>query len=237
MNNFRKITPGHLPNNRFKLLRSSTIYVLILLVFVIALHSCGGVFTRIVGKDHEFSLDSFSFSGKYLDISNETENARATFWKPDGSIVFITGRYSNNIAAYQLKEHWQIHTAEFLHDVIVPGEFQHGLYIREDGMMMWVFDRTSIWEFNLETPWDITTRSPGINHYLSHFALRGHDIDFKPDGSIMFIDDRNAGAVFEYTLATLWNVAPGTDDGAEETHESFVDSSRPPKPQRDFQTT
>lgn len=155
-------------------------------------------------------LKDFTYQGKYLDISVETENSRATFWKPDGTIVFITGRYTNNVAAYHLNEPWQIHTAKFLHDVIVPGEFQHGLYFREDGLMMWVFDRTSIWEFTLGTPWDITTRSEGINHDLSHFALRGHDIDFKPDGSILFIDDRNAGAVFEYSLATPWDVASGT---------------------------
>lgn len=183
---------------------------MIILIFVIAPQSCNKIVTEEGGSHHDFSLDNFYFSGKYLDISDETGDARTTFWKPDGSIVFITGRYTNNVAAYQLTEPWQIHTAEFLQDVIVPGEFQHGLYLHEDGLMMWVFDRTSIWEFSLSTPWDITTCSEGINHDLSHFALRGHDIDFKPDGSILFIDDRNAGAVFEYTLATPWDVASGT---------------------------
>ncbi len=115
-----------------------------------------------------------------------------------------------NNTGYKLSEPWQIHTAGFLHDAEVPGEFQHGLYFREDGMMMWVSDRTSIWEFTLDTSWYITTRSEGINHNLSNFVLRGHDIDFEPDGTILFIDDRNAGAVFEYTLATPWDVASGS---------------------------
>ena len=189
---------------------SGVISVLILLSLIFFLQSCGVRSTQNGEVEHEFSINDFSYSGKYLDISNETENARATFWKPDGTIVYITGRYSDNVAAYKLTEPWQINTAEFLHDKKLPGEFQHGLYFREDGLMMWVFDRTSIWEFTLGTPWDITTRSEGINHDLSHFALRGHDIDFKPDGSILFIDDRNAGAVFEYSLATPWDVASGT---------------------------
>ena len=158
----------------------------------------------------DFLLKDFVYTGKYLDISNETENARATFWKPDGTIVFITGRYTDNVAAYKLTEPWQIHTGEFMHDEKLPGEFQHGLYFREGGKMMWVFDRTSIWEFTLDSAWDITTRSEGINHDLSHFTQRGHDIDFKPNGSIIFIDDRNAGAVFEYTLSTPWDVSSGT---------------------------
>jgi hypothetical protein len=158
----------------------------------------------------EYFLTDFAYSGKFLDISNETENARATFWKPDGTVVFITGRDTDNVAAYKLSEPWQINTAEFLHEINLPGENQHGLYFREDGKMMWVFDRTSIWSFNLATPWDITSRSEGTNHDLSQFLQRGHDIDFKPDGSILFIDDRNAGAVYEYSLTIPWDVNTGT---------------------------
>ena len=165
---------------------------------------------QALNQSTEYFLNDFVYSGKYLDISNETENARATFWKPDGTLVFITGRYTDNVAAYKVSEPWQINTAEFLHDINLPGENQHGLYFREDGKMMWVFDRTSIWSFTLETAWNITTRSEGTNHDLSHFAQRGHDIDFKPDGTILFIDDRNAGAVYEYTLSTPWDVDSGT---------------------------
>lgn len=194
----------------FRSFQSGNRAIGILLVISLVLQACGQRKAPVGNQEQDILLEHFSYSEKYLDISNETENSRATFWKPDGTIVFITGRYSNNVAAYQLSEPWQIHTAAFLHDVIVLGEFQHGLYFREDGLMMWVFDRTSIWEFSLENPWDITTRSEGKNHDLSHFVQRGHDIDFKPDGSIMFIDDRNAGAVFEYTLATPWDVASGT---------------------------
>ena len=154
-------------------------------------------------------FQQYTYSGKFLDISAETSDARASFWKSDGTLLFIVGRQSNNVAAYIVEEPWQVHTADFLHDTNVPGESQHGLYFREDGKLMCIFDRTSIWSFTLATPWDITTRSEGINHDLSHFVLRGHDIDFKPDGTILFIDDRNAGAIFEYTLSTPWDLHTG----------------------------
>lgn len=162
------------------------------------------------GSSGDAFITNFKFSGKHLDISADTENARASYWNPAGTIVFVTGRYTDNVAAYALQEPWQIQTAELLYETPVPGEFQHGLYIREDGLKMWIFDRRSIWEFDLETAWDLTTRSDGINHDLSHFTLRGHDIDFKPDGSVLFIDDRNAAAVFEYSLSTPWDVSSGS---------------------------
>jgi len=155
-------------------------------------------------------LDHFAYSGKYLDISAETLNARATHWRPDGSMVFVTGRYTDNVAAYMVETPWDLATASFTHDVKVPGEFQHGLYFREDGHRMWVFDRTSIWTFDLANPWDITSISEGENTDLSHFVERGHDIDFTPDGKTIFIDDRNTGAVFAMDLATPWDVSTGT---------------------------
>ncbi|TVQ19848.1 MAG: hypothetical protein EA361_00520 [Bacteroidetes bacterium] len=182
-------------------------WMLFVAVFIL-FYSCGPS-SPMDSHSTDLFLDNFSYSGKYLDISNETENARATHWKPDGSIVFITGRYSNNVAAYILEEPWEISTATFLHDVVVPGEFQHGLFIKPDGNRMWVFDRTSIWEMDLVTPWNITTISESRNIYVGDFVERGHDIDFTPGGDTLFIDDRNTGAVFAMQLSSPWEVATG----------------------------
>ncbi len=166
--------------------------------------------TRGEGFETAAFLDAFSYSGAFLDISAETLNARATHWRPDGSLVFVTGRYTDNVAAYQVEIPWDLSTASFKQDVKVPGEFQHGLYLREDGLKMWVFDRTSIWSFDLATPWDITSISEGENTSVADFVERGHDIDFTPDGKTLFIDDRNTGAVFAVELATPWDVSSGT---------------------------
>jgi hypothetical protein len=167
--------------------------------------------TQIItaGQSERF-FKGFAYSGKFLDVSDETEDARATFWKPDGTIIFIVGRISNNLVAYKVNEPWQVNSAEFLDQINIPGAFQHGIHFRDDGKMLWIFDRTSIWSYNLETAWDITTISDGLNTDLSAFMQRGHDIDFKPDGTILFIDDRNVGAIFELSLSTPWDVTTAT---------------------------
>ncbi|TVR83540.1 MAG: hypothetical protein EA412_00815 [Chitinophagaceae bacterium] len=151
-------------------------------------------------------LAQFEFTGEYLDISAETENSRATHWKPDGSMVFITGRYSNNVAAYAVSEAWEIGSATFSHAQVVPGEFQHGLFFHDSGEKLWVFDRTSIWTLTLEEAWNLHSLSDSLNTDLSSFVERGHDVDFKPDGSYIFIDDRNTGAVFAVSLSTPWDI-------------------------------
>ncbi len=184
----------------------------ILLLILLVINACEVVTRENPGKaeiENAYFLNHFSYSGKFLDISEESLNARATSWKPDGSMVFITGRYSDNVAAYEVATPWDLSTASFKHDVKVPGEFQHGLYLRHDGLKMWVFDRTSIWSFDLASPWDITSISEGENTDLSDFVERGHDFDFTPEGDTLFIDDRNTGAVFAVVLATPWDVSSG----------------------------
>lgn len=167
-------------------------------------------FSQTITAQQSLRIESFEYSGKFLDISGETEDPRASFWKPDGTLLFVVGRRSNNIAVYALEQPWQLNSASFLLQVSIPGENQHGLFFRNDGHKMWVYDRTSIWYFQLHTPWDISTLSEGERIDLSHFSQRGHDIAFKTDGTILYIDDRTTGSIFEYSLSNPWDVTSGT---------------------------
>lgn len=187
-------------------------HTILLFSFVFLLTNCKSNIAEIADTKiiTESYLAQFSYKGEYLDISAETEDARATHWKSDGSIVFIAGRYTNNVAAYSLNTPWDISTASFSHDQIVPGEYQHGLFFHNEGKKMWVFDRTSIWTLTLEEAWNLNSISDSLNTDLSSFVKRGHDIDFTPDGRYIFIDDRNTGAVFSVSLSTPWDITSKT---------------------------
>ena len=169
--------------------------------------SCGGD-SEIVEKISRESqlLAAFEYSGDWLDISSETSNARATYWKNDGTVVFVVGRGTDNVVGYRLEEPWQIQSGNLWMEMELEGSNQHGLYLRDDGMKMWVFDRTGIWTYLLEEPWNITTIGEGVLTDFSDYIERGHDIDFTPDGRRLFVDDRNIGAVFQFDLGSAWEV-------------------------------
>lgn len=162
-------------------------------------------------------FDRYSYSGIYLDISQETDNARSTYWTPDGTRMFITGRFTENVVAYDVSEPWMLTDVQFSNEFDISNEFgsttdlsrAHGLYFREDGQKMWVFNRTEIWAYRLDEPWDVTTASAWHHVDLSEFVLRGHDVDFSPDGLKIFIDDRNAEAVHEMHLSEPWDLTTG----------------------------
>lgn len=182
---------------------------LLWLIFSLALFlfSCRGNADVAEIISHESQLlAAFEYSGDWLDISSESSNARATYWKNDGTVVFVVGRGTDNVVAYRLEEPWQIQSGNLWMEMELEGSNQHGLYLRDDGMKMWVFDRTGIWTYLLEEPWNITTIGEGALTDFSDYIERGHDIDFTPDGRRLFVDDRNIGAVFQFDLASAWEV-------------------------------
>lgn len=156
----------------------------------------------------------FQFSGVSLDISDETNNARANHWQSDGSAIFVTGRSTENVVSYEVSEPWDIGNTTLSGEFDISNELgsasqssrAHGLYLRDDGEKMWVFNRTEIWGYTLNSPWDLSSSVSTYYMNLDDFVGRGHDIDFNPAGTKLFIDDRNVRAVHQAELSQPWDV-------------------------------
>ncbi len=172
------------------------------------------LFTDSVTVSDRVLFEEYHYSGISLDISKETKNARANHWHPDGTEIYVTGRYTENVASYKLSDPWNLSTATFSGEFDLSNEFgstkqqsnAHGLYIRADGEKMWLFNRTEIWGYTLSNPWELSSAQSTYYANLDDFVHRGHDIDFKPDGMRLFIDDRNAQAVHEVNLSKPWDI-------------------------------
>jgi len=156
-----------------------------------------------------------TYSEDSLDVSAETKDTRATEFKPDGTMVYVVGRGTSNVAAYALATPWNLATGTFVgmyhlgNEVgsRAQGAFAHGLFFRKaDGRKMYVWNRTEAFAYDLSTPWDITTANPTGYLDFTGIVQRGHDIDFKPDGTRLYVDDRDAGKVFQFGLVTPWAI-------------------------------
>jgi len=165
-------------------------------------------------------IEYSTYQNKSLSVS--TNNSRATDFNPDGTRFYVLGRLSMTIEEYYLSVPWEIETATFVRQLDISDEMgtetqsdpvPNGLYFRkDDGNKLWVFNRTEIWEYTLGTPWDISSAEPTGYQDLKHLIVRGHDIDFKPDGSMLFVDDRILETVFQFNLSNIWDVSSLTLD-------------------------
>lgn len=151
------------------------------------------------------------------NFSVATTNTRAHSFNTDGTRFYILGRNSLNVIEYHLSEPWEIETAIYVRELDISPEMgsaaeedpvPNGIYIRkDDGEKMWVLNRSEIWEYSLSTPWNITSAAKTGYKDLSDHVIRGHDIDFKPDGTVLYVDDRLLEVVFQFYLSTSWDVA------------------------------
>ncbi len=184
-------------------MKHQSIFSMLLAAFLLL--SCSPTKSELI-LDHRYV-----YSGVSLDISGETSNARASTWHPDGTMIYVTGRSTENVVSYSVEFPWELNRASLkssydLSVELTSGSVAHGLFIRDDGQKMWVFNRTEMWGYELESPWDVASATGGYRVDFSEHVQRGHDVDFSEDGTRLFIDDRSARAVHQYKLGEAWDI-------------------------------
>lgn len=196
------------------------------LIVMFLMTACLFYTTSTAQSNIDFGFDEFSYSGKSLDISERTnQNARANQWHPDGTILYLAARDSENVLAFKTLEPWEIEGAILIAEFDLKGEMSytdppigamsdgshtHGLFFRDNGEMMYILNRSEIWAYSLSSAWDITTAERSGYSALTEkleVDLYGHGITFKPDGTILYVDDRDNETIFSFGLSTPWDVS------------------------------
>jgi DNA-binding beta-propeller fold protein YncE len=138
----------------------------------------------------------------------------AVFFKPDGSMMFITGSNRDEVWGYYLSTAWDISTAKInpMVDCLkITGEetTPTGLFFKPDGTKMYVcgFGGDEINEYDLSTAWDINTASflQRRSIYSPEPFVRG--LFFSSDGTKMYIIGTNSDRVNQFDLSTAWDIS------------------------------
>ena len=118
------------------------------------------------------------------DISSDTVAVRGINFNPDGTIMYITNRKTDTDGG------------------------------DEDG------EKGEVTQYSLSVPFDIstaiksfTTQLVGDGGSVPQIRL-AHAIEFKPDGTRMFVGERNTGRIREYILTTPFDLTSGVSLGS-----------------------
>lgn len=163
-----------------------------------------------------WSIRHAEFTGARFDADDEEGNIRSTEFSPDGTRMYQLSREHESVTQFELDEPWGVMTAEevgsYEFDVDLDLEdgwddsSGHGLWLRNgEGERMYVWNRREIYQYDIEQ-WDVTTAELVGFKNMDDEMTRGHDLDFKSDGSRLFIDDRDERAVFQWDLSENWNI-------------------------------
>jgi hypothetical protein len=160
------------------------------------------------GTDPIWVRTAVAFSSTTTDTIEPNEWSGASKLAENGldglnvAAVFIYQR-SNGVAV--------IDSASLVQNFSVAGQetIPTGIFLKPDGTKLYIIgtNADTVFEYNLSTPWDISTASLFQSFSVSGQETTPHGISFSSDGTRMFIVGQTGDDVNQYALSTPWSVA------------------------------
>lgn len=137
------------------------------------------------------------------------------FFRSDGLKMYITGRATGGfIYEYDLGTAWDVSTVVFLQSFgVSPPELNPlSIDFKPDGKTMYIVGNQTqeVLEFNLTTPWDISTASVGNSVDISTEETNPNALWFKVDGTKMYLGGIDSDTLFQYSLSIPWDITTAT---------------------------
>lgn len=133
------------------------------------------------------------------------------FFKPDGTVMYISERATDKVYQYNLSTAWDITTATSDTDFTTSGQDGtiRDMFISSDGLNFYFVGDSSdsVYQYTLGTAWDISTASFVRNFSISAKETTPFGLDFKSDGTRMFVTGYSSDSVHQYDLSTAWDIS------------------------------
>jgi len=187
-----------------------------------------GIETRIINPVTSLSIvthgSSYDLSGASYDsvsfsFASEEGLARGMTFKTDGTKMYIIGTTSNSVYQYSLSTAWDLSTASY--DSISfsansQDTFTYDVHFKTDGLKMYIMGATNdkVFQYTLSTAWDISTASYDSVFFSVPYAQEPspNTLDFKTDGTKMYILGSTNNDIYQYSLSTAWDVSTASYD-------------------------
>lgn len=130
----------------------------------------------------------------YVSLMNPSLDSQlgGITFKPDGTIIYLTGDQSNRVYSIALATAWDIFSYSSFLGTISYDSFTlttqsttpKKVFLKSDGTKMYLITKTSFsYEYNLSTPWDIRTAT-----YTGIYDYHGDQgITFSDDGNYLIV--------------------------------------------------
>ena len=133
------------------------------------------------------------------------------FFRADGYRLYIADTNTRKVYEYHLSTAWDISTAELVRDLSIVVNFNptspRGLVMSPDGVNMYFTFSGVMYQFQLSSPWDISTASDFRAYNLASKDSAAQGIFFKDDGLAVYMVGINSDSVHQYTLSTAWDIS------------------------------
>lgn len=163
------------------------------------------------GLSSAFDLSSASLNGNTKNISAQSGYTPSIVFKSDGTKMYALG--GGSVFQYSLSTAWDVSSASYDSkslSVSSQDSNSSGIWFKSDGTEMYMcgFTNDSIFQYNLSTPWDVSSGSyASISFNMSATSTQPRNMYFDSTGTILFLaDTANPDKVFKFVLSTAWDI-------------------------------
>ncbi len=149
-----------------------------------------------------------------FDVSAQDTKPRGMAFSSNGTKMFVVGNDGDDINEYNLTSPWDVSTATFVDafDVSAQDNTPTGMAFSSNGTKMFVVgnDGDDINEYNLTSPWDVSTATFVDAFDVSAQETSPTGMAFSSNGTKMFVVGSNGDDINEYNLTSPWDVSTAT---------------------------
>jgi uncharacterized protein YkuJ len=164
-----------------------------------------------------YNISTATFDSIVLDVSGQETFPTAMLFNHDGTVLYATGWYGDDINTYTLSTAYDISTATFdsiALSVSAQEAAPYALLFNHDGTVLYVMGTSGddINAYTLSTPYDISTASfDSIALDVSGQETAPYAMLFNHDGTVLYVmgssDDINT-----YTLSSAYDISTASFD-------------------------
>lgn len=163
-----------------------------------------------------WDVNSVTYNSNSFDVSGQSNNVIATYFRSDGQKFYVTGENSD-VFEYDIPSAsaWDISAASYSNNSWTHGQANpKGLFFNPDGTQMYtaVFNTQTVYQYQLSTAWDLSSTITANGN--TGGVSTAQDLFFDNGGTRMFVTD-NSGVIRKWNLTTAWDIDGGkTADGS-----------------------
>lgn len=158
-------------------------------------------------------VSSATQTNKFIATGTIDLNMHDVFIRDDGLKMYTVGTEKDNVYQFTLATAWDMATATYdnvARSVAAQSANPLGLFFRDNGSNMYVCGDGGVFQYSLSTPWVVSSAT-----FQKTFVVAGTTnpsdstptgICFSPDGGRMFLVLNGVDFLFEYALATPWDI-------------------------------
>jgi sugar lactone lactonase YvrE len=173
---------------------------------------------ELSGQATGYELTTASFFNNF-SVNGQDTQPNSLFFNLDGTKMYMLGAASDYVYEYNLSTAFSVATAVLSTSFYVGSQETqpHGLAFSDDGGKMFVTGYTGddVNEYTLSTPFTVNTATVSQTFSISNQTDVVSDIRFNGDGTKMFIASSSPSKIFQYSLATGFDVSTANYDAKE----------------------